>query len=793
MDNPPLEELPPGYEQPDRTDRLISFLAAIVFAGVFSCSSSGVLHPGSWADAAVAAGLRPPDAMFPNLGRILLAGVFSVLDVTTGLLAANILGALCGGMAAACFYMTLRELLPAVLSLRSPSRFWAWRVERVVAMLGTAAFMCSGPVFRMFLSFSGDTVLFVLVVLFARLFLRLLHFGRFSTAYACLFILGVLSAETPFGLVLTLFALVATLVARRYAWRPDLRYFNPMLVELSKWRLTLFFALGFACTALADGAFFVGRGGTAVAGLANSELPVEWIRHYGHEFWRSATWLGWIMVAVFVMVPLGVAAFCARRATDDDLFLPYRMGILFIVLFLVSLLPLSALPYAKFWAWTFRPAVNSPLLLALSCFALALTFTLSMAVFAYDIWCRDHRRIVLQRFPELVEDGVFLRRHFHWRWRRLITVVALMLIAAAAMPLHDILRTRRMSAFLRDVLRETAAECGDAKIMVTDGSLDDVLRLAFAATGRRALPLSIMAGRTPYERNLRLAAAENDEDRATLALGVSDALRNWVAYHPERLYDIAIQVGFELWRNDRSKRPPISGLLASARLSAEDAAKGARVAQELAQRAIDIHSCGAYKKSDDRLLKEKFLVAQWRLARMAALRDENAGAAGDIAEAHREAAIAEKLDELNPELQRLNDAVSWIRSRDGNSLTPREGLRIALERADFELARRYATPILSADSTHPDANFGMGMSYFVDGQYAQAEKYLKVALESRPNEPALLNNLAICYYRQSRYEEALAYADKALAKLPDAPAVRKTYEQIRKTIDEAKNPASGAK
>jgi tetratricopeptide (TPR) repeat protein len=222
-------------------------------------------------------------------------------------------------------------------------------------------------------------------------------------------------------------------------------------------------------------------------------------------------------------------------------------------------------------------------------------------------------------------------------------------------------------------------------------------------------------------------------------------------------------------------------------------ARGTAVARELAARAIALHACGAFARCEDRLLKDKFLFAQWRLARMAALRDENAGAGGDIVQARQEAALAEKLDDLNPELRRLNDAISWIRSRDGNTLTPREGLRIALERADFALARRYATPILSADDKHPDANFGMGMSYFVEGRYAEAEKYMKVALETRPDEPALLNNLAICCYRQSRFNEALAYAEKALAKLPDAPAVRKTYEQIRKTIEEKKEAPAGAK
>ena len=153
--------------------------------------------------------------------------------------------------------------------------------------------------------------------------------------------------------------------------------------------------------------------------------------------------------------------------------------------------------------------------------------------------------------------------------------------------------------------------------------------------------------------------------------------------------------------------------------------------------------------------------------------------------------LADRLDELNPELRRVRETVSWFRRREGDSLTPREGLRIALERADFALARRYATPILTADPAHPDANFGMGMSYFVEEKFTQAETYLKKALERRPEEPALLNNLAICCYRTARLKEALAYAEKALARLPDAPAVRKTYEQIRKDLQAGGKPSDG--
>ena len=790
MDIPETDDLPLGYEQPDLMDRLLAFFLGAAATGLFFFLSQPLLHPSVWQETSVAFGLQPPEKLFPGLGMLVSSMLFRLCGATNGLVAVKVAGAVCGGASAALFYLMLREFLPAVLSLRSPSRLWTLRLERLVAAVGTATFVCAEPVSRLFQALGGEALLLLLTLAFARMFLRLLHYGRFSTAYICLFLLGVLSAESPFGLLLTAFALVATLVARRNAWRPDLRYLNPMLVELSKWRLSIFFVLGFASACAADVAFFAWRGGLEASGLDFANLAVEWIVTYGKTFWNAATILGWLLLILFSLLPFAVATLNARRATDDDSFLPFKTGILFVVLFVVAAAPLSTFPHLRFWAWTAREVVPSGLLLALAVLALAVTFTLALAVMAFDVWCRDHRRIALQRFPELIEDGAFARQHFHWRWRRTITVLMLALIAFAVVPGRRELATWRLATLVRDTVRETVRECRDASLVVTDGSLDPALRLAAAAEGRSLAPLSIMSGRTPYERWLRRSVAANDEERATLELGVSDALRNWAIDQPDRLRQLAVQIGFELWRARRAERPPASGLVAWAGFSPEAIAKGTAVAQELAERAIAAHKDGSYARCEDRAVKEKFLFSQWRLARLAVVRSEDADRAGDVARSRKDAELVETLDELNPELRRIREAIRWIRSRDGDSLTPREGLRIALERADFALARRYATPILTADPTHPDANFGMGMSYFVEEKYAQAEPYLKTSLIRRPDEPAVLNNLAICHYRAGRIDEALAYSRKALAKLPDAPAVRKTYDEILKAAEARKKAAA---
>ena len=783
METPEQDDLPLGYEQPDLWDRLIAFLLGLATTVALWAGSAGALHPGAWNDAAVAARLMPPESVAPGAARIIEAVIFRTLELSTGIMAVNWLGYLAGGMAVFFFYLMLRELLPAVLLFRSESRIWTYYLERGVAIAGALVFIRALPVWGLCQSFTADTLLMVGTLVFARYFLRLLHYGKFPTAYGCLFFLGFMTAESPAGLLFTILAMVVVFFARQYAWRPDLRYLNPMLMEFSKWRLSAFYFLGFALTLAAELMFFVWDGGLAAQQMTYGELAVDWVVKYGLTAVHAASPLGWALMLVFAALPFGVTVLNARHATDDDAFLSFKVGFIFILSFIVSLAPLTSLPYLRFWSWTNRACIASPYMLQLSCMALAVAFSLSMAVLMFDIWVRNHRRIAIQRFPELVTDNTsFEMQRFHYGWRKVIAGFMLLVLVFFLWPGRHDAAIRRMSALIRDVVGETVRELGNAKMVITDGSLDDALRLEAASRGGLLHPLSIMSGRKPYESHLRMLAAENEEEKTVLGLSAADALRNWVNGDAGRFGELGLQLGMELWRGRPERRPPVSGLLARAGLKADEIAAGTVKARELAQRVIDIHASGMYRRCEDRLLRDKFLYAQWRLARFAAFRAEDFDRASKIDESKFDAELSEKLDDLNPELQRVRDAVNWLRNREGDSITPKEGLRIALERADFALARRYATPILNVDRSNPNANFGMGMSYFIEEKYVQAEPYLKAALERRPDEPATLNNLAICCFKTHRYAEALEYSKKALKLLPDAPAVRKTYEEIMKHI-----------
>ena len=86
--------------------------------------------------------------------------------------------------------------------------------------------------------------------------------------------------------------------------------------------------------------------------------------------------------------------------------------------------------------------------------------------------------------------------------------------------------------------------------------------------------------------------------------------------------------------------------------------------------------------------------------------------------------------------------------------------------------------MLAVDPDSPEANFAIGMDYFVQKQYSRAEAYLTRCLERRPDDPAVLNNLAQCRLRQGDFKGAMPYARRALAALPDSPEVKRTIERI---------------
>ena len=165
-------------------------------------------------------------------------------------------------------------------------------------------------------------------------------------------------------------------------------------------------------------------------------------------------------------------------------------------------------------------------------------------------------------------------------------------------------------------------------------------------------------------------------------------------------------------------------------------------------------------------LASAFSATNWRISRFAHLRND--------------VEVANGLDQANSALRRMLTAIEYERQRTFMQLTPREGLEIALRRANYVEALRYSAAVLKNDSDDPQANFAMGMSAIMDKRYKDAELYLVKVLKRRPKEPAALNNLSIVCRKQRKFKEAEDYARRAIDILPGSPEIQNTLKDALK-------------
>ncbi len=196
-----------------------------------------------------------------------------------------------------------------------------------------------------------------------------------------------------------------------------------------------------------------------------------------------------------------------------------------------------------------------------------------------------------------------------------------------------------------------------------------------------------------------------------------------------------------------------------------EAQAGIDRAKGLSQRILAISS-EVEKADPSPALVNAFSAVNWRLSRFARLRE-------DIE-------LANSLDDMNGTLKQMLNLVEQERLRTFMQMTPMEGLQIALRRAGFTAAQRYAIVVLNNDEENPEANFAMGMSSIRAKRYEQAEKYLRMCLKTRPNEPATLNNLSIVCRKQGKYKEAEDFARRAIKILPNVPEVKQTLQDALK-------------
>ena len=768
------------------------------------------LSPDVWDDAVICAGLRPTAAIFPGFWRVIAHGLYSINGVGLGNLLLIWIGRVALGLTVGFAYLLFRSILSLTIRRRLNYARRRFVVVRGTAMLGAIAFLCADPIWRVGQAFSPSGLLLLISVFSLYQFFSFLQHGQLREVNLSMFLLGLLSADTPMGFVLTAVCWSVYFMALRYAAvSMGMALLNPIVEQRSKWHLTFLWAIGLIAGIAANCASFSWLKGLDASGLAGGDVPLLYATRWWTQFIHAASGLGWVLSLGICVLPLVVSAVLLPRAVDEEQFLPYHLGAVFFVTGILALAQLAELSPLWFWTWS-NDATVTPYFLQMLILLSAMTLVFSLAVMGVDAACRDHERLATERFANINgedddEDGTPVQRPVqvsaHTSHGNIVLVVVPILLLAAVVPGRWQRATRDMLQLLDDYVEEVLEECGPVEWIFTDGAFDSRLELAAAEKGKKLRALSMMSGNGPYEKYMRQEGVTDTEDRLALALGAPMTLRTWMKDKPERMKNAAIQLGFEVWKRNGLELPVCSGVLARpVGMSDEDCSAGVERTKKLADRILAFYVGGGFPKSAGHRVNELFLFVQWRIARLARMRAERADRAGQTEIAMKDVKLSDDLDHNNASLKRILTSMEEVRARTLKAVTPREGLQLALVRADFALARRYAEPILEAIPDDPNANFAMGMSYYVQKQYARSEEYLKRCLIRNAKEPAVWNNLAMIMLYTGRLDEAEEHAKKALELIPESAEVKDTLKQIRdarteaaKKADEEKKDKAGKK
>jgi len=287
--------------------------------------------------------------------------------------------------------------------------------------------------------------------------------------------------------------------------------------------------------------------------------------------------------------------------------------------------------------------------------------------------------------------------------------------------------------------------------------------------GSPVKPLSMMSGPSSWERYIRTRHfEEGTPDRASVEVGVPILLRVWAGEMTNGMDNAAIQLGFEFWRRARKPLPKCSGFVAREKgLSDAEAERGISVANGIAKRIIKLAKENPHVAVSP-ALRSAVSAVSWRISRFARMRDDEQ--------------LANELDEWNDAVKHMMRLIEYERMRTFMQMTPYEGLRLSLRRADFVEARKYGATVLQIDPEDPEANFGTGMAFLMEEKFKDAEFYLERTLIKRPDEPAVLNNLSIIYRKTNRLEKALEYVKKAHEIAPTNEEIIHTLKDTERAI-----------
>ena len=730
-------------------NRLVAAVVALAcFAAMLVWQVPG-LDPSMWDEAAVVAGVRAPRTVFPGFWRMLAGWVVPIFGMERAIGILSLVGAIVGALCVYSFCLIVRQILALVIRVGRPYPAWCNFIAPFFAGVAALCFGLSDPLWKVTRMFSPSEIRLALFLFIVHALLRWFVAGGRWRLFPAFAAMGVMAAETPFAFLLPLvfigaYASVWHCVMDGLFPQPEKL---PDPEDMPKWRMFFLFLGGLAAAAWLNASAFISLGGIEANCWRPEDIYFRYAGGYWHVFWDAASIVGWMLGLIFAILPFLVAIRMAPLVIRDDRQMPFPFGVIVFFVGVLAAMQSGAFPSARFWTFVKgTELVESGFLLVFFVFCAMIALAIFGASFAFEC-----QRTYLTAETG-TRPGVLLRG--------VVPVLAVGLVFLAARHVKRPVEAA-MQQIVDEAVAATVEECGDAKYLFTDGNLDAAVELAAKMKGKTLYTFNMMSGDSDWEAYIRTRPFKsNTDDYRAAETGVPVLLRVWAGEKTNGLDSAALQLGFEFWKRVRKPLPKRAGLVART-VGMDDALaeRGVKRAKELSARILAL-APAVEKAAPSPALYKAFSAVNWRLSRFARLREDFE--------------VADELDLNNGILKKMLGLIEQERLRTFMQMTPREGLKIALSRADFTEARRYASIVLSNDEDEPAANFGMGMSELTRGRFQTAEQYLLRCLKTRPKEPAVLNNLSIICRKQGRYDEALAYAKKAIQYLPDSPEVKKT-------------------
>ena len=791
--------LPAEIAQTERIglgDLIISGLIAVTTFGLLMLWEYPGLHPGVWSEAVVATGVRPAADVMPGYFTAVATLVYRFFGISGGNAVLRLLGHLSLAGLAVCVFASLREWLAFAMRMRPQLSRRRTFVMRLAALIGTAAFVASDPIWTAGQCLSETTILLVLTLGAVEFFFVFLRKGTIKYAYLCATLLGLLAAETPLGFFFPVLFIAINLFIVKVMPSLESPFFKPAVMEVGKWHMTFLFVAALVVGIALNSWSYLDHQGASAIGETAGSIPLAYLLGYWHRIANAGDFGAWLLWVAVCILPFVVTTIKFPASADEEQFLSYASGLIFFFCGLVSFAQAASLK--SLWFWTYFP-MGSQYLLSIGLFCCCSVVAGTITILGVDSLCRNHKRLARQFFGADDEDGNPVQEKMTVTLSRSTTLIRRVGIVVIPLFLLSLLvpgrlktETREMLEILQDGISELVREAGDAKYLFTDGNLDTAIEMEAARQGKRICCLSLMGGANAMAVHLRTRGLEGDpEDMLSFRYDTGMGMRSWIRDKPARLAESAALMGFDLWKRDGKPLPPMGGLLSrpTGFASEEERLQGVTAAHALAQRVLNAYAKqGGIRVCTDEAIRSAFLRLQWRLARMCTYRSESDDMQGRAEEAIAEAELAKKLNDRNKVYRDLVAAMEKRNAMLMQRLTPREGLQLSLARADFTMGKLYAETILGADPENPDANFAMGMYYQGERQLSRAETYLKRCLIRKPSEPAIYNNLAMIQIELKKFEAARVNVEKALKLIPGSAAVLDTKKTLEAAIEKAKNP-----